>query len=130
MADASTTTASAEPALPSAAVRGYEGINVSNAAGVPRGAPLDTASTCRSMAYSKDGTLFAWCNSQTTTVIRTADGSVVREIPRPKVTEMVFSPRNTFLATWETFGGRFEALAGAYRVQMQEGLTALLSSLQ
>uniref|UniRef100_A0A8C8J5S2 Eukaryotic translation initiation factor 2A n=2 Tax=Oncorhynchus tshawytscha TaxID=74940 RepID=A0A8C8J5S2_ONCTS len=57
----------------------------------------------RYVAFSKDGTLFAWCNGEKVTVVKVADGSQVRSFDLPKTAMLEFSPLNTVLATWQVY---------------------------
>ncbi|XP_067103036.1 eukaryotic translation initiation factor 2A [Osmerus mordax] len=53
--------------------------------------------------FSKDGTLFAWCNGEKVSVVKTSDGSPVRSFDLPKTSMLEFSPLNSVLATWQPY---------------------------
>ncbi|XP_056139255.1 eukaryotic translation initiation factor 2A [Lampris incognitus] len=55
------------------------------------------------MTFSRDGTLFGWCNGQKVSVVKVSDGSVVMTFDLPKTTLLQFSPLNTVLATWQPY---------------------------
>jgi translation initiation factor 2A len=58
----------------------------------------------RCFAYSPCGRLFAWASPDCTTVIDTALGVLLTELPLANVLELAFSPQGTFLITWERPG--------------------------
>ncbi|GJJ11775.1 hypothetical protein Clacol_006013 [Clathrus columnatus] len=57
--------------------------------------------TSRTYVYSLDGKLFAYAVPAGVFIINAEDGSLLREIPLPNVIELGFSPKATFLSTWE-----------------------------
>jgi len=92
--------------LPLFATRGTEGIKLIHSSNnFQEQADLISDSECHGkvMAFSEDGTLFAYCNGTSLKVIDMADGSSKFEAPKQKTVSLKFSPKNTFLATWELF---------------------------
>lgn len=57
----------------------------------------------RVMEYSEDGSLFAYCTGKSLKAISLHDGSTVFECDKQKTVEIVISPKNNLLATWEAF---------------------------
>jgi len=57
----------------------------------------------RVMDYSEDGSLFAYCTGQSLKVISLHDGATFFETDKQKTVEIVISPNNRYLATWEVF---------------------------
>ncbi|XP_063061628.1 eukaryotic translation initiation factor 2A isoform X2 [Engraulis encrasicolus] len=55
------------------------------------------------VAFSKDGSLFSWCNGDKVSVVKTSDGSAVQTFDLPKVSFLEFSPQNKVLATWQQY---------------------------
>ncbi|XP_075236019.1 eukaryotic translation initiation factor 2A isoform X2 [Lycorma delicatula] len=55
------------------------------------------------MQFSPDGRYFTWVNGAVIKIVSTATWSVVAEIQRPKVCCLDFSPKGTYLVTWEPF---------------------------
>ncbi|XP_029186195.2 eukaryotic translation initiation factor 2A-like [Acropora millepora] len=91
---------------PLVAIRGSEGISMIN------GPPSfkyheqfrsDNSSRCRVMAFSPDGSLFAWCNGQSVLVVETGQYNLVCRLPKDKTVHMAFSPKGTHLSTWEQY---------------------------
>uniref|UniRef100_A0A8C7UXC7 Eukaryotic translation initiation factor 2A n=1 Tax=Oncorhynchus mykiss TaxID=8022 RepID=A0A8C7UXC7_ONCMY len=72
----------------------------------------------RYVAFSKDGTLFAWCNGEKVTVVKVADGSQVRSFDLPKTAMLEFSPLNTVLATWQVYSKTQENPQGDANLQL------------
>jgi len=86
------------------AYRGKEGVFLFNKAEHNEEVKLDTDKSgvnCRTLQYSKDGALFAWSLNECVLIANADTGNIVRELPAPKVSFLVFSPRNTYLATWQ-----------------------------
>lgn len=57
----------------------------------------------RYVTFSKDGTLFAWCNGDKVRVVKASDGSLVQSFDLPKTSLLGFSPLNSVLATWQPY---------------------------
>ncbi|XP_043919686.1 eukaryotic translation initiation factor 2A [Protopterus annectens] len=94
------------PPIPLLAVRGSEGIYLLN------GPPCltenerftrDTGKSCKVFAFSKDGTLIAWCNGEKVKVVDVVDWKLVLSLDLPKTACVEFSPKNTILALWQPY---------------------------
>ncbi|KAJ1974878.1 hypothetical protein H4R33_006739 [Dimargaris cristalligena] len=57
----------------------------------------------RAIKYSPDGRLFAWASTTAVEVMDVASGQLLQTIARPNVMEIDFSPRGTYLLTWERY---------------------------
>ncbi|KAI1006839.1 Eukaryotic translation initiation factor [Podosphaera aphanis] len=55
----------------------------------------------RCCAYSPCGRYFGWASNESVTVIDPSDGHVITNINVPNVYELGFSPRGSYLITWE-----------------------------
>ncbi|OAD59323.1 Eukaryotic translation initiation factor 2A [Eufriesea mexicana] len=53
------------------------------------------------MAFSPEGTYFAWVNGVTTKILHCSTWKIITEIKRPKISAIQFSPRSTYFMTWE-----------------------------
>ncbi|XP_067851088.1 eukaryotic translation initiation factor 2A [Heptranchias perlo] len=91
---------------PLLAVRGSEGIYMLN------GPPTYTENTsftrddrknCKGFTFSKDGSLFAWCNGENVNIVGILDGRSLHSLDLPKVALLAFSPQNNILATWQPY---------------------------
>jgi hypothetical protein len=65
----------------------------------------DAAPNVKVMAYSTDGTVFAWNNGGRVNVVNTTSGKLLQHFPRPKTIAISISPGNNFVATWENYSG-------------------------
>lgn len=72
----------------------------------------DETKLSRAIAYSPDGRFVAWTNGVDVQVWRTSDRQKVVSLPRPKAFYIKFSPRGTFLMTWEICVQSKEKAAG------------------
>ncbi|KAI9813681.1 MAG: hypothetical protein M1832_006109 [Thelocarpon impressellum] len=85
------------------AYRTLKGIGVVNAA--PAYEPLpgfqSPEGNFRCCTYSPCGRYFAWASPQLVTVVDSSLGRVLAELPAPNVYELGFSPRGSFVITWE-----------------------------
>ncbi|KAL0281567.1 UNVERIFIED_CONTAM: hypothetical protein PYX00_002515 [Menopon gallinae] len=93
-------------AMPVVAVRGSTGISMNY--GPPGYDPVtaftrDDNKTCRRMLFSPDGRCFAWINGIVVKIVSTSTWKVQSEIQRPKALNINFSPKGTYLVTWEQF---------------------------
>ncbi|KAF3906364.1 hypothetical protein ABW20_dc0104297 [Dactylellina cionopaga] len=59
--------------------------------------------TLRCCAYSPEGRYFAYASSENVTIIDANTGSVHVVLPVPTVLELSFSPKGSFITTWERF---------------------------
>ncbi|KAM4627356.1 eukaryotic translation initiation factor 2A [Polymixia lowei] len=90
---------------PLLAVRGSDGTSLLHGpptCGESSGFQRD-ARQSRYVTFSRDGTLFGWCNGQKVSVVKTSDSSVLRTFDLPKTALLEFSPLNTILATWQPY---------------------------
>ncbi|RMC01850.1 hypothetical protein DUI87_21011 [Hirundo rustica rustica] len=94
------------PPTPLLAVRGSEGLYMVN------GPPSFTESTafqrdsgknCKAVAFSKDGSLFAWCNGEKVNVVNVTRAELLHSFDLPKTVCLEFSPKNNVLATWQAY---------------------------
>ncbi|CAB0005182.1 unnamed protein product [Nesidiocoris tenuis] len=94
------------PAVPVLATRGTNGLSLSS--GPPDNEPVksfvpDTSKTCRCMRWSPTGEHLAWANGSKLTIVKSEDWSVVASLEKPRVSALEFSPKGTYLATWEVY---------------------------
>ncbi|XP_078140397.1 LOW QUALITY PROTEIN: eukaryotic translation initiation factor 2A [Centroberyx gerrardi] len=80
----------------------------------------------RCVTFSRDGTLFGWCNGDKVSVVKTSDGSVVSTFDLPKTTLLEFSPLNTVLVTWQPYSKSQENPQGDANLQLWELQTGRL----
>ncbi|XP_026480953.1 eukaryotic translation initiation factor 2A-like [Ctenocephalides felis] len=59
--------------------------------------------SCKAMVFSPNGKYFAWTNSTNVKVCCTSDWKLKVEIPRTKVLDLKFSPKDTYLMTYEIY---------------------------
>jgi len=57
----------------------------------------------RVICWSDDGSLLAYSNGSVFKVLSMVDGSVIYQTDKPKTSEIVISPNNRYLATWEQY---------------------------
>uniref|UniRef100_A0A672H8W6 Eukaryotic translation initiation factor 2A n=1 Tax=Salarias fasciatus TaxID=181472 RepID=A0A672H8W6_SALFA len=57
----------------------------------------------RCVTFNRDGTLFAWCNGQKVSVVKSVDGSVLLALDLPKTALLDFSPLSNILVTWQPY---------------------------
>ncbi|XP_015257600.1 PREDICTED: eukaryotic translation initiation factor 2A [Cyprinodon variegatus] len=110
------------PPIPLLAVRGSEGTSL--LCGPPQ---CEDASffqrdsrPSRSVAFSRDGTLFGWCNGHSVSVVKCADGSVVSTLDLPKTALLEFSPLNSILVTWQPYTKTQDSPQGDANLQLWE----------
>ncbi|XP_029922420.1 eukaryotic translation initiation factor 2A [Myripristis murdjan] len=72
----------------------------------------------RCVSFSRDGSLFAWCNGDKVSVVNTADGSVVSTFDLPKTMLLEFSPLGRVLATWQLYSKSQGDLQGEANLQL------------
>uniref|UniRef100_A0A8C9U3T8 Eukaryotic translation initiation factor 2A n=1 Tax=Scleropages formosus TaxID=113540 RepID=A0A8C9U3T8_SCLFO len=53
--------------------------------------------------FSRDGSLFGWCNGERVHVVKVADGSPLLSLDLPKTAMLNFSPLNSVLVTWQSY---------------------------
>lgn len=86
--------------------RGSSGISA--VLGPPNFEPLKDvppiqSKACRTLIFSPDGTYFAYVMGSTITVLKTGNWQTVATIQDTKTYHLAFSPKSTFLMTWEPF---------------------------
>ncbi|XP_010766558.1 eukaryotic translation initiation factor 2A [Notothenia coriiceps] len=90
--------------IPLLAVRGSDGTSLLSG---PTCEPLANfnrdARPSRYVTFSRDGSLFGWCNGHSVSVVRCADGSLLSTFDLPKTSVLKISPQNTVLATWQPY---------------------------
>ncbi|XP_071389010.1 eukaryotic translation initiation factor 2A isoform X1 [Centroberyx affinis] len=80
----------------------------------------------RCVTFSRDGTLFGWCNGDKVSVVKTSDGSLVSTFDLPKTALLEFSPLNTVLVTWQPYSKTQENPQGDANLQLWELQTGRL----
>ncbi|XP_033372557.1 eukaryotic translation initiation factor 2A isoform X5 [Parus major] len=97
---------SSELALEQVPVRGSQGLYMVN------GPPIftesaafqrDSGKNCKAVAFSKDGSLFAWCNGEKVKVVNVTRAELLHSFDLPKTVCLEFSPKNNVLATWQAY---------------------------
>ncbi|KFY76790.1 hypothetical protein V499_03667 [Pseudogymnoascus sp. VKM F-103] len=98
---ASTTTTTAPP--PQFAFRTLKEIGLTDAAPLYAAVPGFTRpqGNSRCCIYSPCGRYFAWAAVEGVHVVDSATGSPVADLPVPNVYELAFSPRGSYVITWE-----------------------------
>ncbi|XP_077578828.1 eukaryotic translation initiation factor 2A [Stigmatopora nigra] len=110
------------PPVPLVAVRGSDGTWLLEGPPAYRehaAFPRDPG-TCRSLTFSRDGSLLAWCNGKCVRVTRTADGSPVAALELPKTARLEFSPLNNVLVTWQPYTKSADAERGEANLGLWE----------
>uniref|UniRef100_A0A8B9TJW5 Eukaryotic translation initiation factor 2A n=1 Tax=Anas platyrhynchos TaxID=8839 RepID=A0A8B9TJW5_ANAPL len=104
-------------------VRGSEGLYMVN------GPPAFTESTafqrdsgknCKAVTFSKDGSLFAWCNGEKVNIFNVTSAELLRSFDLPKVVCLEFSPKNNVLATWQAYTTAKDGTAGVPNLQLYD----------
>ncbi|XP_051482323.1 eukaryotic translation initiation factor 2A isoform X2 [Apus apus] len=104
-------------------VRGSEGLYMVN------GPPSFTESTafqrdsgknCKVVAFSKDGSLFAWCNGEKVNLVNVTSAELLCSFDLPKVVCLAFSPKNSVLATWQAYTTAKDGTAGLPNLQLHD----------
>lgn len=80
----------------------------------------DSSKNCKVCTFSKDGKLFAWGNGQVINIVSTADSKLLHTFDLPKVVALEFSPKNTILATWQTYTTGKDGAAGVPNLQLYD----------
>ena len=87
------------------AYRTLKGIGIVDAA--PVYAPLPgfqkPEGNSRCCTYSPCGRYFAWASNEGVTVVDASAGHVITSLPTPNVYELGFSPRGSYIITWERY---------------------------
>uniref|UniRef100_I3KL04 Eukaryotic translation initiation factor 2A n=1 Tax=Oreochromis niloticus TaxID=8128 RepID=I3KL04_ORENI len=74
----------------------------------------------RCVTFSRDGTLFGWCNGQNVSVVNPSDGAVVSTFDLPKTALLEFSPLNNILVTWQLYTKTQDSPQGEANLQLWE----------
>ncbi|XP_053177466.1 eukaryotic translation initiation factor 2A isoform X2 [Scomber japonicus] len=74
----------------------------------------------RCVTFSRDGTLFGWCNGQSVSVVKCSDGSVVSTFDLPKTALLDFSPLSNVLVTWQPYSKTQDSPQGDANLQLWE----------
>lgn len=94
---------------PTLAIRSSTGVEVWKSDGpkapfVPdAGFARDESKLCRAIVYSPNGRFLAWANGTTVQICSASNWKVIHKLPRPKAFYLKFSPRSTYLMTWEIY---------------------------
>lgn len=94
---------------PTLAIRSSTGVEVWKSDGlklpfVPdSGFARDESKLCRAVVYSPNGRFLAWANGSTVQICTVSDWKIAHKLPRPKAFYLKFSPRSTYLMTWEIY---------------------------
>lgn len=85
------------------AFRTLTGIGITDAAPAYQPLPgfLKPEGSSRCCTYSPCGRYFAWASTEGVTVIDASAGNVITTLPTPNVYELGFSPRGSYIITWE-----------------------------
>ncbi|XP_037534325.1 eukaryotic translation initiation factor 2A [Nematolebias whitei] len=110
------------PPIPLLAVRGSDGTSLLS--GPPQcqqhSAFQRDGRSSRCLTFSRDGTLFGWCNGHSVSVVKCADGSVVSTFDLPKTALMEFSPLKNILVTWQPYAKTQNCPQGEANLQLWE----------
>ncbi|CAJ1066387.1 eukaryotic translation initiation factor 2A isoform X2 [Xyrichtys novacula] len=108
------------PPIPLLAVRGSDGTSL--LCGPPRCEPhlafKRDSRPSRCLTFSRDGTLFSWCNGHNVSVVRSADGSIASTFDLPKTSLLDFSPLGSILVTWQPYSKTQDSLQGDPNLQL------------
>lgn len=108
------------PPVPLLAVRGSDGTSLLCGPPSCQQLPAFTRDSrpSRCVTFSKDGTLFGWCNGQTVSVVKTSDGSTVSTLDLPKTSLLDFSPLGRVLVTWQLYTKSQDVQQGDANLQL------------
>ncbi|XP_064241041.1 eukaryotic translation initiation factor 2A isoform X1 [Passer domesticus] len=111
------------PPTPLLAVRGSEGLYMVN--GPPSftesvAFQRDSGKNCKAVAFSKDGSLFAWCNGEKVNVVNVTRAELLHSFDLPKTVCLEFSPKNNVLATWQAYATAKDGTAGVPNLQLHD----------
>uniref|UniRef100_A0A8C2WNY5 Eukaryotic translation initiation factor 2A n=1 Tax=Cyclopterus lumpus TaxID=8103 RepID=A0A8C2WNY5_CYCLU len=98
---------------PGAGLRGSDGTALLS--GPPS---CEDSRSSRCVSFSRDGTLFGWCNGLNVSVVKSSDGSVVSTLDLPKTSLLDFSPLNNVLATWQPYSKPKDSVQGEANLQL------------
>ncbi|GFO11511.1 eukaryotic translation initiation factor 2a [Plakobranchus ocellatus] len=66
-------------------------------------AEIDKSNSCKSMTFSEDGSLFAWCNADSAYIMDANTMEILQDLGLPKLVELKFSPKGSVLASWNNY---------------------------
>nr|XP_033487241.1 eukaryotic translation initiation factor 2A isoform X2 [Epinephelus lanceolatus] len=108
------------PIMPLLAVRGSDGTSL--LCGPPSCQPHSAFTRdprpSRCVTFSRDGTLFGWCNGHNVSVVKSSDGSIVSTFDLPKTSLLDFSPLNNVLVTWQPYSKAQDSSQGEANLQL------------
>ncbi|XP_066478159.1 eukaryotic translation initiation factor 2A isoform X2 [Tiliqua scincoides] len=78
----------------------------------------DSGKSSKVFAFSKNGSLFAWCNGEQVNIVNVTSGDLVRSFDLPKTVFLEFSPKNNVLATWQPYTTAKDGAAGVPNLQV------------
>ncbi|XP_026683231.1 eukaryotic translation initiation factor 2A [Diaphorina citri] len=92
--------------VPTVAVRGSTGISINH--GPPSYELVsafrkDESKQCKAMLFSPLGEYFAWLNGKDIQIASTSNWKLIAKIDRPKAFQIEFSPKGTYILSWEQF---------------------------
>ncbi|KAJ3032470.1 hypothetical protein HDV00_007518 [Rhizophlyctis rosea] len=89
-----------EKAVPQFTFRSNSGVTIKS--GPPDYNALESSSEqLRSFQYSADGSYLAWVLSESVKILDASTNKQIQELPLKNVIEIEFSPRGTYISTWE-----------------------------
>lgn len=71
----------------------------------------DPTNQSRTLAFSPNGKLFAWCTGQKIKIVSVPECTAVQEIDSPRATYICFSPKGHLIATWELYAPKKDAVS-------------------
>nr|CAD7571495.1 unnamed protein product [Timema californicum] len=63
----------------------------------------EDSKACKTMVFDPQGKYFAWVNGVTVKIASVSTWKVITEITKPKISNLEFSPKGTYLMTWEPY---------------------------
>lgn len=107
------------PPIPLLAVRGSDGTSLLRGPQCePHAAFQRDSRPSRCLTFSRDGSLFSWCNGQSVSVVSSADGAVVSSFQLPKTSLLDFSPLGSILVTWQPYSKTQDSPQGDANLQL------------
>ncbi|KAM6931613.1 eukaryotic translation initiation factor 2A [Lycodopsis pacificus] len=108
------------PPIPLLAVRGSDGTSLlSGPPSCEQHSSFQRDSRpSRCVSFSRDGTLFGWCNGLNVSVVKSSDGSIVSTLDLPKTSLLDFSPLNNVLVTWQPYSKPKDSPQGEPNLQL------------
>ncbi|XP_054839473.1 eukaryotic translation initiation factor 2A [Eublepharis macularius] len=78
----------------------------------------DSGRNCKVFSFSKDGSLFAWCNGEQINVVNVTSNKLLHSFDLPKTVCLEFSPQGNVLATWQPYTTAKDGAAGLPNLQV------------